>query len=103
MASDLKRVSGLWLKDGKNGKFMSGAVEDAIPAGAKLLIFKNDRKERDQQPDYQLFVAPADGDGQRSSRRTEQPRSSRPAPRAPAPTPVASAPPQTYDQSETPL
>ncbi len=54
--NDLTRASGLWLKDGKRGKFMSGETSEAIPAGAKLLIFKNDRKEAgSQQPDYTLF------------------------------------------------
>jgi hypothetical protein len=44
--SDLVRASGLWLKDRKGGgKFMSGEVREAIPEGAKLLVFKNDRKE----------------------------------------------------------
>ena len=36
MADDLQRVSGLWLKDGKRGKFMTGETEIDIPAGAKL-------------------------------------------------------------------
>lgn len=58
----LVRASGLWLKDGKRGKFMSGETSEAIPAGAKLLIFKNDRKQAgSNEPDYTLFfVAPED-------------------------------------------
>lgn len=70
--SDLVRASGLWLKDGAKGKYMAGKVEQEIPAGAKLLIFKNDRKERDNQPDYQLFFchdpAAAPGNAKPSSR-----------------------------------
>ena len=58
MANDLKRVSGLWMKDSKAGsKYMTGKTDEPIPAGSKLLIFKNDRKETDQQPDYQLMIA----------------------------------------------
>jgi hypothetical protein len=60
MSDDLQRASGLWLKDGKRGKFMSGETSEAIPAGSKLLVFKNDRKEPgSDQPDYTLcFVTP---------------------------------------------
>ncbi len=61
MESDLKRVSGLWLKDGKKGKFMSGQTDAEIPAGAKLLIFKNDKKSSDKQPDYHLYCVAEDG------------------------------------------
>ena len=58
MASDLKRISGLWLKDSKaGGKYMAGKSDEPIPAGSKLLIFKNDHKETDDQPDYQLMIA----------------------------------------------
>src|SRR5262245_40234306 len=61
MSSDLKRVSGLWLKDGRNGKFMSGETDTDIPAGTRLLVFKNTKKvEGDKQPDYILNVAPED-------------------------------------------
>jgi len=61
VADDLVRASGLWLKDGKRGKFMSGEVREAIPAGAKLLIFKNDRKESgSNEPDYSLFYGAAE-------------------------------------------
>jgi hypothetical protein len=56
VSDDLIRASGLWLKDRKGGgKFMSGQVREAIPKGAKLLVFKNDRKQADNEPDYQLF------------------------------------------------
>ena len=76
--SDLVRASGLWLKDGSKGKFMAGKVEQEIPAGAKLLIFKNDRKERDNQPDYQLFFchdpAAAPGNAQPAPRQSETPQ-----------------------------
>ena len=59
----IKKVSGLWLKDGKNGKYMSGDVKDPIPAGSKLMVFKNDRKRDDRDPDYTLNISIDDGDG----------------------------------------
>jgi hypothetical protein len=61
MSSDLKRVSGLWLKQGRSGTFMSGETDAEIPAGTRLLVFKNTRKTKgDSQPDYILNVAPDD-------------------------------------------
>ncbi len=61
MSDDLTRASGLWLKDGKRGKFMSGQVSEAIPEGAKVLIFKNDRKKPGtSEPDYTLFFVMPD-------------------------------------------
>lgn len=79
MSDDLQRASGLWLKDGKRGKYMSGETSEAIPAGAKLLIFKNDRKEAgSQQPDYTLFFV--DESEQPPMRRAEPQRERQPAP-----------------------
>lgn len=58
MSDDLKRVSGLWLRESKGGsKYMAGKTDEAIPPGSKLLIFKNERKETENQPDYQLMIA----------------------------------------------
>ena len=54
---NLVRASGLWLKDGKSGKFFSGKVDTAIPAGAAVFVFRNDKKENDKQPDYTLCFA----------------------------------------------
>jgi hypothetical protein len=63
MDSNLTRVSGLWVKDGRKGKFFSGQTDAAIPAGAKLLIFRNDKRTSDKSPDYVLYSAPSDSQG----------------------------------------
>ena len=55
--NELERICGMWLKDGKSGKYMSGRSGDE-----RLLIFKNDRKKNERDPDYVLYRAPADGD-----------------------------------------
>ena len=55
--SDLVRAPGLWLRDGKNGKFFSGEVDKPIPEGARVFVFRNDKKESDKQPDYTLCFA----------------------------------------------
>lgn len=52
-----RKVGAFWLKEGKNGKFMSGEINEAIPAGARLFCFKNTYKNADNQPDYTLNMA----------------------------------------------
>ena len=47
-------------KEWQNGKFMSGQIDADIPAGASLLIFKNDKKSSDKQPDYHLYAVGED-------------------------------------------
>ena len=46
-------IGALWIKEGQNGKFMSGNVEIN---GVKhpILVFKNTKKEKDNQPDYKI-------------------------------------------------
>ncbi len=69
MSEELKRLSGLWLKDGKKGKFMSGSLNSEAMdwiqnnGPCKLLIFKNDRKKNDKHPDYYLHAAPQEDRG----------------------------------------
>ena len=77
-SDDLVRASGLWVKTGKNDrKFFSGQTSEAIPAGAKLLIFKNDRRENDSQSEYTLFFVNSD---QPAMARAEPGQRSQPAP-----------------------
>ena len=50
------KLSGLWLNETKNGqKYLSG-----IKNGQKYTNFKNTFKEKDSQPDYNLYVEPLD-------------------------------------------
>ena len=49
-----EKLSGLWLNESKNGtKYFSGSND-----GKKYTIFKNTYKEKDSQPDYNLYVEP---------------------------------------------
>lgn len=52
-----KKIGALWLKEGKNGKYMSGTIQEDVPAGAKLLVFKNTYKKDEKHPDYTINVA----------------------------------------------
>lgn len=52
MADD--SMGALWIKDGKNGKYMSGVVEiDGVKHN--IVVFKNNYKERENQPDYRIL------------------------------------------------
>ncbi len=44
------RITGLYLKDGQHGKFMSGKAKD----GQRYFVFRNTRKKSDSEPDYVL-------------------------------------------------
>ena len=61
-----KRLTGLWLNEGKSGKYMSGKTREevTIPAGAKLFVFKNDKKKDERDCDYTLNVAEDEGEQQ---------------------------------------
>ena len=50
------KIGALWLKTAKSGqKFMSGVVEHN---GEKiqLVVFKNTKKEKENQPDYNIIL-----------------------------------------------
>jgi len=47
----LNKVGGGWSRVSKNGKkFISVDLQ-----GRKLMIFKNERKEKETHPDYEIF------------------------------------------------
>jgi len=52
-------LGSLWLKQGKNKKFLSGKITLRTPNGElvtqNIVIFKNSYKEKDNQPDYVIF------------------------------------------------
>lgn len=52
-----RKIGALWLKETKDGKkYFSGVLED-LRGEIRIAIFKNDRKEKDNQPDYQIVVS----------------------------------------------
>lgn len=65
----MKRLTGVWLRDGKGGKkFMVGrqarqelikTLQEMDSKEVSLFVFKNNRKETDKHPDYNIAVAPA--------------------------------------------
>lgn len=60
----LKKVGALWKKEGKKGTFLSGEIE--IGKGkVHILVFKNQDKESDNQPDYRIMLAEDDDEPRR--------------------------------------
>lgn len=52
-----RKIGALWLKETKDGKkYFSGVLED-LRGEIRIAIFKNDRKEKENQPDYQITVS----------------------------------------------
>lgn len=57
----LRKIGGLWVNEGKNSKYMSGSCKESVPAGAKLMIFKNTHKQPGEKtPDYTINIAEDD-------------------------------------------
>lgn len=57
MADKMIYLSGLWLNESKEGKkFMAGY----LGSGGRILIFKNDKKTKESDPDYHMMLAPKD-------------------------------------------
>ena len=55
MEDGLKSCGGLWLKDGKKGKYFSGEIEiDEVKT--HILIFKNDKGDNPKRPDYRIYI-----------------------------------------------
>jgi len=56
-----KTVGALWLKeyekDGKKRKMMAGELDLGALGTVKIAVFKNDRKEKDNQPDYRIVLS----------------------------------------------
>lgn len=48
--ANMEKIGALWIKDGKQGKFMSGII-----GGKPVLVFKNTRKNSPKHPDYEVF------------------------------------------------
>lgn len=52
--SNLVQLTGLWIQQGKSGDFLSGTV-----GRASYMVFKNTKKQKENDPDYYLCLAPS--------------------------------------------
>jgi len=55
--NNLIRITGLWKSQTKAGETM---LSGAVSATSRLLILPNSKKEKDSDPDYIAFLAPAE-------------------------------------------
>jgi len=67
-----KTVGALWVreyeKDGKKRKMMAGELDLGALGTIKIAVFKNDKKEKDNQPDYRIVLSePSTGDNSNTS------------------------------------
>ena len=67
MTNDLIPLTGLWKHTSRSGtEYLSGSL-----GGAKLLVFRNTRKDKDSQPDWLIYIAakPQRDDAEREPQR----------------------------------
>ncbi len=52
-----RKIGALWVRRSKDGMtYMSGTLED-LRGNIQIAVFKNDRKEKDNQPDFQIVLS----------------------------------------------
>ena len=64
MSEGLKSIGGLWIKQGKKSKFMSGEIE-LLGISQHILVFKNDKDGIEKRPDYRICLAETTEDDKR--------------------------------------
>ena len=67
-------IGGLWIKDGKNGKFMSGKITQMNGAELNIVVFKNDKGDNPKRPDYRIYLSEPMGDKKQETPRSAPPR-----------------------------
>ena len=58
MASPFKNIGGLWIKDGKKGKFLNGVITLGDETELTIMVFPNKAKRKDNHPDYVIMIPP---------------------------------------------
>lgn len=50
-------IGALWIKKNNKGEFFTGKIKDNNGEEIKIVIFKNNYKNKDTQPDYTILKA----------------------------------------------
>jgi len=50
-------IGALWIKEGTNGEFFKGNIKLDNGEKINIVIFKNNYKNKEAQPDYQILKA----------------------------------------------
>ena len=63
MANRDDELGALWLKEGKNGTYMSGKLTTPGGEEVQVVVFKNNYKKEEKHPDYRILQSkPKGGD-----------------------------------------
>lgn len=55
-----KSIGALWKKESKDGKiYFSGNIEIAEGNKIRVVVFANDRKKNEREPDYRIYETEA--------------------------------------------
>jgi uncharacterized protein (DUF736 family) len=55
-----RKIGALWVRTTQEGKkYMSGVLND-LRGDISIAVFKNDRKEKENQPDYNIIISEKD-------------------------------------------
>jgi hypothetical protein len=67
--SDLKRITGLWVKEKNGRKFFAGKVDEkfVLEPGAPIFIFAAKDRKNDKSPSHYLCAAPPEAQRSRSA------------------------------------
>jgi uncharacterized protein (DUF736 family) len=49
-----KKIGACWIRKTKDGKVYMSGVIDLLGEDIQIAVFKNDKKEKDNQPDYNI-------------------------------------------------
>lgn len=52
-----KSIGALWIKEGRQGQFLSGVLENADGVKVSIVAFPNSFKTEQRHPDYKIFRA----------------------------------------------
>ncbi len=76
-----KSVGALWVreyeKDGQKKKMLSGEIDLGALGKVNIAVFKNEKKEKENQPDYRIVLSePVNGNGSGKEEETINPTES---------------------------
>jgi len=68
-----QKVGALWLNESeKKTKYLAGYIDLGIHGQARVVVFKNELKEKDNQPDYHVLLS-EDNNGKKATKDDDAP------------------------------
>ena len=53
----MKKLGVLWQKEKEGKKYFTGNIEISYKETIPLIVFKNEKKEKEMQPDYIVYLS----------------------------------------------